>query len=50
MLAPVDDIRIKNLEKKIDALELEIQKRPTLKEISEYYKKEMQDLLSRFSS
>lgn len=32
MLAPVDDARIKILELKIDALEKELQKRPTLSE------------------
>ena len=50
MLAPFDEIRIQKLELKIEALEKELQKRPTLEEISEYCKKEMQDLLSRFSS
>ena len=50
MLAPVDDARMKILERKVDALERQLQKRPTLEEISEYYKKEMEDLLSRFSS
>lgn len=32
MLAPADDARIKILERKVDALERELQKRPTLSE------------------
>ena len=36
MLAPVDDVRIKMLELKVDALERELKKRPTLEEIEKY--------------